>query len=403
MACFSAKQPFTPLNADTGQARKEQMLDSIKSYYLINCQTDEISSYGVDQNSPGQFQDIAYIIFTSGTTGTPKGVVISNKAINNMIKWMLSWPFYSPETSALSFFPFNFDPTIFILASMSGWGGRLTLLDNEHLSHPSEIINTIRSNKISFWFSTPTLLLKFLLMHDFHCKSLPSLSFFFLTGEGLPKACLRYLAEKFPAAKIHNAYGPTEAVIGVSTSEISINDINDEGYVPAGRPREDIEIFIDNPVGDKEGEIIIRSDYLASGYLKDGLVTSLGTKHNEYPTGDLGFVSEGRLYITGRVNRQFKYSGMRIDPLEIELAISDVSGVLFAKLSPKKVMDIVASIHADIVLEEHCVKEDMQQAILHKLQENFPKEMIPSSFTFTYSSQVKLTKNNKFSPQDNEP
>lgn len=294
--------------------------------------------------------DTAYTLFTSGSTGVPKGVQISHK---NLISFVENFNISYPLPRGLRFsqcFDLSFDVSIADMFVTWSNVGTLCVLDKAELTDPSEYI--VRE-KIDFWFSTPTtprLMYRLGSLTD-HC--FPNLKYSFFIGEPLTTNIVDIWHAAAPASKIVNAYGPTEATVLVSLfPQKSLGKKVDYVYdrVPIGKSLHAMEIKVIDEE-DQEcqpyivGEVILHGDQIAKGYMNDIIKTaenfravpSLKDVNKWYFTGDLGFTdADGLLHFSGRKDDQIKIAGQRVELGDIEVNLQKSFDRLGIFVVPKK-------------------------------------------------------------------
>ncbi|MGM1048283.1 MAG: non-ribosomal peptide synthetase [Bacillota bacterium] len=270
--------------------------------------------------------EMAYILYTSGSTGSPKGVMISHKSICNFIESLFERISFSQRNSVLCVTTVCFD--IFVLETwLPLCKGLKVILANElQQVNPRSIRKLIINHKIDVIQTTPSHL-KLLLDGNLDNSYLSSVSLL-IGGESLPYSLLQRV-QKIPARNIFNMYGPTETSVWSSVSNLSFKD-----EVDIGRPIFNTQIYILNenllpvPIG-VPGELYISGEGLAIGYWNNEIETTKRFienpfKSNElmYRTGDLAkWTIDGNIEFLGRIDSQVKIRGYRIEMGEIEKKI----------------------------------------------------------------------------------
>ncbi len=270
-------------------------------------------------------EDICYILFTSGSTGEPKGVPIRRKNIENFVNWFGDSCKIPEECqNVLNQVSYSFDVSdipIYIYLSM---GKTLFSIDNLMIQNMKELFEYLEKSDISVWISTPSFLEICNFDSKFNSKMLPKLKKFILAGEVLSKNLVNLVYEKFEGAVVINGYGPTEGTVLFSACNITENMLDDKKSLPIGKILPEAKYFIlgkDNlPVKEKEiGELVVISDSVSSGYynnqeksekvfFRDDETGKMG-----YKTGDLVFEQDGLIYYISRKDSQIKLNGFRIE------------------------------------------------------------------------------------------
>ncbi|MEK3864602.1 amino acid adenylation domain-containing protein [Paenibacillus sp. FSL H7-0716] len=334
--------------------------------------------------------DLAYVLYTSGSTGVPKGVLVSHKSLNTFRDSIRDIVEYSgTNTIFLANTSFTFDISILETIVTLSYGSRVIISTQKQRLNPKllrELIITERVNTVQF---TPTYI-NFLIDYfneelEFFCN----LNKILLGGEVLKKNAYLKIA-KTTNADIYNCYGPTEATIWATTKKLNKNDES----ITIGIPLQNYEITID-ALDDGIGEICIVSDAVAEGYLNKPeltgerfVATSTGTKM--YRTGDLGrFTKTGDLEYMGRRDNQVKIRGFRVEIGEIEYIIES-----YEKVERSVVLIVNANGKESLVcFYKSMVKIDRTEMILF-LRNYLSEYMIPKFFIWKTSFPVTL--NGKF-------
>jgi amino acid adenylation domain-containing protein len=277
-------------------------------------------------------ENLAYVLYTSGSTGKPKGVMITHRSLVNHMTWMQRYFSVTDKDRVLLNAPISFDASVCetFLPLMSG--GRLVVTLSGGHRDPMYLIHTMEQEDITIAVFVPTLLSQIVQKERF--SKLTSLVHAISVGEILSPE----LMEKFLSVsrtRLHNLYGPTETTI--QASYYTCRKGGEEGVVPIGRPIDNTRIYILNPnlqplpVG-VPGELHIGGVCLARGYLNQPELTAEKfiphpfddrPQARLYKTGDLArFLPDGNIEFLGRMDRQIKVRGCRVEPGEVEWAIN---------------------------------------------------------------------------------
>ena len=167
---------------------------------------------------PVKGDDTYYIIFTSGTTGKPKGVQISHNNLLSFTNWMITdKEFATPKRpQMLAQPPYSFDLSVMYWAPTLALGGTLYALPSAITQDFKQLFETIFSLPIAIWTSTPSFADMAMLSEDFNAEKMPEITHFYFDGEELTVKTAQKLRQRFPEARIVNAYGPTEATVALS-------------------------------------------------------------------------------------------------------------------------------------------------------------------------------------------
>ncbi|MGW2490906.1 amino acid adenylation domain-containing protein [Streptomyces sp. NPDC001606] len=274
----------------------------------------------------------AYLIHTSGSTGEPKGVVVTHRAVCNRLLWMQAEDPLAPGEKVLQKTPYTFDISVWELFWPLACGGTLVLAEPGGHRDPGYLARLIQDESITTVHFVPSMLQAFL--DDPASARCTSLTRVISGGEALPYEVQERFMAALPGAALHNLYGPTETTIEV-TAWACVPD--GRGTVPIGRPIANTETYILDryglpvPLG-VQGELYVAGVPLAVGY--HGLpeltaerfpVHTLpdGTARRMYRTGDLARqLPDGEIEFLGRVDHQVKIRGFRVEPGETEAVLA---------------------------------------------------------------------------------
>jgi len=278
-------------------------------------------------------KNLAYVLFTSGTTGEPKGVQIGRESVAALAGWMAADFALGDAPVFLNQAPFSFDLSMYEVFGTLALGGTLVLASRALTAQGAALLATLARYSVSTWVSTPSFAQQQLLNPQFSQEGLPALRTFLFCGEVLPVTLARQLRQRFPAARIINTYGPTEAT--VATTWIVVDDavLAHHARLPIGHAKRDAEVFVD------DGELCIAGAHVMRGYLnREDLNAARMFTHNgerAFRTGDLGAVdADGLLFCHGRIDDQIKVGGYRIELMEIDAALRALPGAASAAAVP---------------------------------------------------------------------
>lgn len=277
--------------------------------------------------------DLAYVIFTSGSTGKPKGVMIPHRALTNHMLWMRDrFPLQSNDVVLLKT-PFVFDASVWEIFAPLLAGAKLVIAKPSGHKDPAYLAAVIRAHGVTTLQLVPSMLRLFLRERTVgECQSLRNV---FSGGEVLTTALKDEFFSKLPA-QLHNLYGPTETCIQSLAYSCRRNEPEPSTTVPIGRPISNTHAYILNEnlqpvhIGD-EGELCIGGAGVARGYLgRDDLTHERFIRNpfsdspdTLYRTGDRArYLADGNIEYLGRTDDQIKVAGCRIEPAEIEAALS---------------------------------------------------------------------------------
>lgn len=326
--------PFVPVDTIYPDERMDRIARTLgaHAYYDARTATFEPLPYA-SHPKPLQEKGLAYVLFTSGTTGEPKGVQIGRESVQALVDWMAHDFALGAAPVFLNQAPFSFDLSMYEVMATLALGGTVVLASREAIAQGEAFLAKLAEHGVTTWVSTPSFAQQQLLQPMFSERGLPTLDTFLFCGEVLPVTLARHLRQRFPSARIINTYGPTEAT--VATTWIVVDDAMLAGAdkLPIGYPKRGSEVFVHN------GELCIAGPHVMRGYLnREDLNATRMFSHNGvrgFRTGDLGAVNEhGLLFCHGRMDDQVKMGGYRIELMEIDAALGKLPGVQSAAAVP---------------------------------------------------------------------
>jgi amino acid adenylation domain-containing protein len=313
----------------------KDLVDTVDPVDLVDGGWREFSA--LDRWDFAEPLDPAYVIFTSGSSGRAKGVMVEHRAVVNRVDWMQGvFPLGAGDV-VLQKTTIAFDVSVWELFWWSMSGASLCLLGALDERDPGKILEAVSSCSVSVCHFVPSMLLAFLeyCLRGDSGSRLSSLRFVFSSGEELLEELVELFGEVFSGqddARLINLYGPTEATVDVSVFDCSGD--RPLGVVPIGRPIQNTRLYVLDeslellPIG-IVGQLCIGGVGLARGYLNDpGKTASAFVPHpfiegeRIYLTGDLArFLSDGNIQFLGRLDRQVKIRGFRIELGEIQACL----------------------------------------------------------------------------------
>ncbi|MBK8805423.1 MAG: non-ribosomal peptide synthetase [Bacteroidales bacterium] len=361
--------------------------------------SNNISS-GVSPNN------LAYAIFTSGTTGRPKGVLIEHHSVFNRIEWMQKAYPITEKDVLIQKTPITFDVSIWELFWWSFEGASLVILEKEGEKNPEILANSVFENGVTVIHFVPSMFstfIKYLEMMS-PVNKISTLKWLFCSGEELYQNQVVNFYKIADNLKIYttiiNLYGPTEATVDVSyyTCNRDVDKI-----IPIGKPIDNTELYVRDKEtnilpANQQGEIILCGVNLARGYLNRDELTKekffnlnvFGVIKKAYKTGDLGYYdSSGNIIYKGRLDTQVKLRGFRIELGEIENIILSFPLVSMCVCAVQNEKEETAHIVAFVVSKsnEKLVFTDIIEFIKNKLT----AYMIPSVFKQVESIPVSIS------------
>jgi len=332
--------------------------------------------------------DLCYLLFTSGTTGKPKGVPIYHHNLSAFLNMMLTTGRYQfkPSDRFLQMFELTFDLSVFSFLVPLSVGASFYPLPRKRLAY-LEVADTLEAGQITVALMVPSVINY--LKPYFGEIQLPEMRYSLFCGEALYHEVLCGWAQCVPSAKIENLYGPTEATIFCLRYEWQPGEPphpESKGIVPIGRPMEGMDAFSRNENGqDGEGELCLSGEQVTFGYwhnpekTAEAFGTTKGGK-KFYRTGDLCKLdSAGNFLYLGRIDNQVKIDGHRVELEEIEFHArafcSDQQAVATVNTSEEGSHYILLFIETE---------KDVRKGLAEHLRKHLPEYMIPKQ-TITVS------------------
>lgn len=284
--------------------------------------------------------EIAHLLFTSGSTGVPKGVMITHSNVTAFIGWAVDYFGFRPSDRISGHPPLHFDLSTFDIYGALAAGAELHLVPADLNVNPQALASFIRDHELTQWFSVPSVLTyvaKFDVVSD---GDFPALERLLWCGEVLPTPVLVQWMQRLPGVRFTNLYGPTEATIASSFYTVPTCPVDDTEPIPIGTPCSGEELLVldpdRQPVHDGEvGDLYIAGVGLSPGYWRDEEKTAAAFVADPrdpdsriYRTGDLArYGDDGLVYFLGRADSQIKSRGYRIELGEVEAAVNAIPGV----------------------------------------------------------------------------
>ena len=282
---------------------------------------------------------IAYLLFTSGSTGVPKGVMVSHANVGHFLDVMLDRYGIDENDRLSQTFDMTFDLSVFDMFMAWERGACVCCLPQAALLQPARFIH---ESRLTVWFSVPSLALLMRRLGMLKPDRYPTLRWSLFCGEPLPVAVANAWAEAAPSSIVENLYGPTELTIACTLYRWERERGTREarfGIVPIGTPYPGMTALVADadlrpvePSG--EGELLLSGPQVTLGYWHDeektraAFVRPPGATELHYRTGDLvrAPVGDEPLLYVGRIDNQIKVNGYRVELGEVEQALREASG-----------------------------------------------------------------------------
>ncbi|MDD2659523.1 MAG: amino acid adenylation domain-containing protein [Methylococcales bacterium] len=260
---------------------------------------------------------LAAILYTSGSTGVPKGVALSHRAMRNFSGWASNTFRISRNDRIASLAPFHFDLSVFDLFSSLSCGAAVHFVPAGLTLSPSRLTAWLCEQRISVFYTVPSLLGFIALKGSLTSISLPGLKTILFAGEVFPTQQLKKLCGLLPHVNFYNLYGPTETNV-CCYWPVDRERLRSGQPIPIGYPACGAVLQIN----DETNELAVKSASNLSGYWKQGQLINALTADHFYHTGDKASLNgQGEYCYHGRLDRMLKCSGYRVEPAEIESAL----------------------------------------------------------------------------------
>lgn len=333
--------------------------------------------------------DPLYTLFTSGSTGMPKGVICNHRSVLSYSQWVTETFHFDSNTILGNQTPLYFSMSVLDLYSVLRCAGTLVIIPKKLFMQPVKLVTYLNQYKINTLYWVPSalsIISKFNVLEKYRLEYVKTVLF---AGEAMPTKQLNYWVKNAPQVLYANLFGPTE-ITDIGTYYIVDRSFADDEPIPIGKACANVDVMILNDNLEEvqkgeTGELFFRGTFLGMGYYGDEVKTSecyiqnpLNRKYSElvYRSGDLVRMNEQNeiLYI-GRKDAQIKHMGYRIELGEIENSFNAIHGIDRVCCFLDDERDKIVAIYT---LDE---KEVMDKKYLtNELEKKLPKYMIPNIF-----------------------
>ena len=434
LAILKAGKGYLPLDPGYPPGRTVQMLQDAgintclcleKEFGFFRSLQSEMDLLATDiLHGTGQVEEkilseLVYLLYTSGSTGIPKGVCMTQTAMINLLQWQQKNSIAGPGTRTLQFSPLGFDVSFQEIFSTLTTGGELVLIDNDCRVDPFLLLQCIEENSVQRVF-LPFVALQLLTeaanSHQLYPHSIREI---ITAGEQLKitPQIIRFFSV-LTSCDLYNQYGPTETHV-VTALKLQGDPMKWPSLPAIGYPIDKTEIFILDELGKEvffpeSGEICIGGISLAKGYLNQPRQTDekfIVWDHPEngnlriYKSGDLGRrYADGRIEFLGRRDEQIKIRGYRVEPGEIEALLNQQADVQHAVILLRE--DLTGEKKLIAYLVSSSGKKDTV-LIRRSIEKLLPEYMMPSAFIWLdqwpKTSSGKIDKKSLPPPENKRP
>jgi amino acid adenylation domain-containing protein len=347
----------------------------------------------VTSSAPVIESDPAYLLYTSGSTGNPKGVILSHRHARTFVDWGAAAFSVSCDDRLSNHAPLHFDLSVFDIYVALSAGACVVIVPDDVAPFPVELARWIEEQGITTWYSVPSALVRLLLHGKLERYAYSALRTVLFAGEVFPMKYLREVMARFPGARFYNLYGPTETNV-CTFCEIPHDMPADATEIPIGQACANTDVFAIDSAGKRvetggTGELYVRGPALLLGYWGLAEQTRAALVPNPlqpaylepaYRTGDLVRLAEdGSYYFIGRRDHMVKSRGYRIELGEIEQAVYQHASVREFVVLALPDEEIGARLHGVVAPVDggQITDRELQAFCAARL----PRYMIPETFT----------------------
>src|SRR6266487_6292343 len=396
LGAVKSGRPYVPLDTALPQQRIDKILATSGAALTL---TPEDTAQFSASNAPTPANRVGrddpfYILFTSGSTGEPKGVIITLACLEHFLAWMIAEQrFTELGETFLNQAPFSFDLSVMDLYCSLVTGGTLFSISRDLVANPKMLYRAIANSGVTTWVSTPSFAQMCLVEEKFGEAMLPRVRRFLFCGETLAPQTAARLLKRFPGAEVWNTYGPTEATVATTSVRIDHTILEKYSPLPVGRVMPGTEIFVVNENREvlptnKRGESIIAGPNVSPGYLARPDLTGNAffryRGQHAYRTGDRGRFRDNLLFFEGRVDEQIKLYGYRIELGDVEANLRALAPVRDSVVIPVVKDGATQSLAAFVVLNarDEASHFELANKLRKQLGERLPAYMLPRKFVF---------------------
>ncbi len=396
LAAVKSGRPYVPIDQSIPAHRVERIVQTARAGVVLTPAriAEESRARRAVQPRRVDGTDPFYILFTSGSTGEPKGVVITLENLTAFVTWMLAEQAFKPLGEVfLNQAPFSFDLSVMDLYSSLATGGTLFSITKDEVANLKNLYLALARSGVTTWVSTPSFAQMCLIERTFTSTMLPSIQRFLFCGETLAPETASQLIERFPSAEVWNTYGPTEATVATTSIRVDRDILARHSPLPVGLEMPGTRVFIRGENGEQvpdgeRGEIIIAGPNVSPGYLGREDLTAKAFEQLDcvraYRTGDWGRERDGLIFFEGRMDGQVKVNGYRIELGDLEANLRALPEVADAVVLPVIKGGRTDSLAAFIVPTVARTGSDFEFSSQLKigLAARVPAYMVPRKFKF---------------------
>jgi D-alanine--poly(phosphoribitol) ligase subunit 1 len=392
LAAIRAGHAYVPIDDSLPSHRVRRILALAGAALVLT--PDEIAARSAGAAAPADRclgpHTPVYVMFTSGSTGEPKGVVITRGNLAHFLGWMLAEHRFAEGGEVfLNQAPFSFDLSVMDTYLSLLTGGTLVSLTRDEIGNPKRLYAALAGAGITTWVSTPSFARLCLAEPSFTAAMLPRLRRWLFCGETLAPEIAAALLDRFPQAEVWNTYGPTEATVACTSIRIDRAVLARHNPLPIGRPMPGTRLLAVDAAGQvvpdgARGELVIAGPNVSPGYLgrpdltERAFATLDGAQ--AYRTGDWGRWQDGLLFWEGRLDDQVKVAGHRIELGDVEANLRALPGVRDAAALVLRRPGRPEALAAAVIPagdDRPAERAALARALAERLAERLPAYMLP--------------------------
>lgn len=383
MQCIHHKTPYIPVDTDNPDSRKQTMIDSIQPHFIFTdddwaeknikqsfslvWQHDKLKILRIDNaDFKAHPKELSHVLFTSGSTGLPKGVMtsVNNNAV--FCEWILNEFKVNEASRILSVAPFHFDLSVFDLGAVRLKNSALFLPPQSDMVNPMALAQFIVEQKIDTFYATPTWITLLTRYGKLNKYDFGGVKLILVAGEAFTVQLANGIHKHFYNAQVANLYGPTETNVCTFYKidyTKTIDALSDCVSIGKACPYAQLHIN-DEDILDVSGESVML------GYWPETISAK------QYSTGDVVKMENNLLFYQGRRDNMIKRNGFRIETAEVQAALMRMTGIESAVVLPVTEND-------KTLLVAHLLSAPVNSNVLLEFcSKNLPSYMIPDRFVF---------------------
>jgi len=391
---------YVPIDVEMPDDRIKAIMDVVKPYALI---TDEINlekAQKLHSKSDIYFYqniihtdireeklskirkdaidtDPVYALFTSGSTGVPKGVICCHRSVINYAEWLVDTFGFNTDTIFGNQTPFYFSMSVLDIYATIRSGAELCIIPTKLFGYPVRLLEYLNEKKINTVYWVPTALCIVSRLKALEKVNMPYLKQIMFAGESMPVKQLNVWRKHLPNAMYVNLFGPTE-ITDIGIYYIVNREFKNDESLPIGNACDNVSFLILNKDGQEVkngqiGELCIRGSFLALGYYNNKEKTEEAFVQNPmnshypeiiYKTGDLVSINSlGELIYHGRKDFQIKHRGNRIELGEIENAAGNIENMDACAAGYDAEKERIVLFYQGETVTEQMIRETMQKKV----------------------------------------